>query len=248
MNRIVEQGEIFFFYQPRAGVEEVRGLGDVARFSLILKPDRKRKYRRVIVGRKRLPEPDRHEREWAFIDEVVDDQEKLAEEFEPRAYETKTRGIRVEPGARPVGEARYAIVDHEGHTHLAYVLELPREPGPAQATFGIRPEASFVMAIRNPEAEAPPGMGLPPHTRAQYPTGLMERFRGRRFAPVDDPRFLDHPGAEIVLIGAGEDVEGELGLELNPKHLELDTATVFRTLRLRPDELPVDPLERGQLR
>jgi hypothetical protein len=215
---------------------------------LILKPDRKRKYRRVIVGRKRLPEPDRHEREWAFIDEVVDDPEKLEEEFERRAYRTKTRGIRVEPGARPVGEARYAIVDHEGHTHLAYVLELPREPGPAQATFGIRPEASFVMAIRNPEAEAPPGMGLLPHARAQYPTELMERFRGRRFAPVDDPRFLDHPGAEIVLIGAGEDVEGELGLELNPKHLELDTAAVFRTLRLRPDELPVDPLERGQLR
>jgi hypothetical protein len=76
----------------------------------------------------------------------------------------------------------------------------------------------------------------------------MERFRGRRFAPVDDPRFLDQPGTEVLLIGAAEDVEGELGIELDPKHLELDTAAVFRTLRLRPDKLPVDPLERGELR
>jgi hypothetical protein len=248
VSRILEQGEIFFFYQPRVGVEEVRGLGDVARFSFILKPDRRRRYRRVIVGRKRLPEPDHHEREWAFVYEVVDDPEKLEEELEQREYETNTRGIRVEPEARPVGEGRYAIVDHDGHTHLAYVLELPREPGAAQATFGLRAEASFVMAIRNPEAGRPPGTGLPPHARAQYPPELMERFRGRRFAPVDDPRFLDHPGAEVLLIGAAEDVEGELGIELDPKHLELDTAAVFRTLRLRPDKLPVDPLERGELR
>jgi hypothetical protein len=31
--------------------------------------------------------------------------------------------------AGPAGEGRYAIVDHDGHTHLVYALELPQEPG-----------------------------------------------------------------------------------------------------------------------
>jgi hypothetical protein len=33
--------------------------------------------------------------------------------------------------ARPVGEGKYAIVDHNNHTELAFVLELPKELGEA---------------------------------------------------------------------------------------------------------------------
>src|SRR3712207_6306426 len=38
-------------------------------------------------------------------------------------------GVRVQPEARPVSEGRYAVTDHNGHTHRAHALELPREPG-----------------------------------------------------------------------------------------------------------------------
>jgi hypothetical protein len=42
------------------------------RLLLVLKPDGARRYRRIIVGRKRLPDPASHEREWAFVAEVAD--------------------------------------------------------------------------------------------------------------------------------------------------------------------------------
>jgi len=139
-------------------------------------------------------------------------------------------------------------VEHNGHTHLAYVLELPREPGPAQEAFRIRPEASYIVAVRNPEAEAPANVGLRPDQRPAYPPELQERFGARRFIALDDPSLLDYEGTELVLIGAAEDVESELGVELDPRSVELETADIFRRLRIRPGELPAEPIEEGRLR
>jgi hypothetical protein len=248
VSRVAEQGDVFFFYRPRVDTDEVDDLRDVQRFFLVLKPDRDRRYRRIVVGRKRLPDPRRHERQWAFVAEVADDPAELRDEVEGGVYETRTRGVRVQPPARPAGEGRYAIVEHDGHAHLAYVLELPREPGPAQEAFGIRPEASYVVAVRNPAAEAPPGVGLPTRERADFPPELRERFGRRRFAPLDDPRLLDYEGAELVVIGAAEDVESELGVRLDQDEERLETADLFRQLRIGPGELPVEPLESGELR
>ena len=70
--------------------------------------------------------------------------------------------------ARPVAEGYYTILDHSGHTHLAYVLEQPRgtyispndcstctnqqiDPLEVQKAFNITKEGSFVIAIKNPE-------------------------------------------------------------------------------------------------
>src|SRR4051812_30593955 len=193
MTEILEQGDAFFFYRPRVGAAEVSDLGDVQRFFLILKPDGDRRYRRLIVGRKRLPDPGSHEREWAFVVEVTDDPAELREEMEE------------EPRARPAGAARYVVADHGGHTHLAYALAQAQDDARLQRDLNILPEASYVIAVRNPDAPAPPGAGLPEHRRAQYPPELRERFAGRRFIPADPPALLDYPGAELVLIGAAED-------------------------------------------
>jgi hypothetical protein len=203
MSRVLEWGDAYFFYRPRVGVDEVSGLDDVQRFFVILKPDGERRYRRVFVGRKRLPDPSSHERAWAFVAEVTDDPEELREKGEE------------EPSARVAGAGRYAIVDHGGHTHLAYALAEPRRRGRIQQELNVRPQASYVVAVRNPDAPAPPGAGLPPHRRPQYPPELRERFGGRRFIPADPPDLLDHPGAELVLIGAAEDAARELGIELD---------------------------------
>src|SRR5207244_8077300 len=108
----------------------------------VLMPDGRRRYRGIVVGRKRLPDPREHERVWAFVAEVGDNPQELHDELGRRAYETRTRGVCVQPETRPAGEGRYAIVEHHGHTHLAYVLELPRQPGPAPGTFRIPPAAS----------------------------------------------------------------------------------------------------------
>jgi hypothetical protein len=242
VSRTSEQGDVFFFYRPRVGVDEVDELTDVQQFFVVLAPDGRDLYRRLLVGRKRLPDPHAHERGWAFVAEVAHSPEDLRAE------------LRAAPTARAAGEGRYAVVAHDGerpsdhHTHLAYVLELPHEPGPAQEAFRIRPEASYVVAVRNPRADAPSGTGLRADQRAKYPPDLQERFGDRRFVALDDPRFLDFENAEVVLIGAAEDVESELGTSLDREHERVETAAIVTRLRVRPDDLPLDPLEHGDLR
>jgi hypothetical protein len=248
MTRVLERGDVFFFYRPRVGVAEARSLDDVARFFFVLHPDAHGRDRLVVVGRKRLPDPERHERVWALVAEVADRPDELREAVGPRVYPTRTRGLRSQPEARPVGEGRYLLADHDGHSHLAYGLELPPEPGEAQQLFALDREASFIVAVRNPDAPAPPGTGLPRSRRADLPPDLRERFGDRRWLPVDDPALLDHPGVELVLIGAAKDAEDELGIQLDTEAESLATSDLLADLRLRPDDLPREPLTEGKLR
>lgn len=248
MKRVLERGDVFFFYRPRVGIREVRSLEDVGRFSFVLDPDGGGRDRLVIVGRKRLPDPAHRERGWALVAKVTDSAEELSEDFGPRVYETTTRGLREQPGVRPVGEGRYVVAEHDGHSHFAYALELPREPGEAQRLFNLDREGDYIVAVRNPDAPAPPGTGLPRGRRAALPPQLRERFGRRRWLAIDDPALLDHEGVEFVLIGAHEGVEAELGIALDVEAETLATAELFAELGLRPGDLPTDPLTRGELR
>lgn len=248
MSRIVERGDAFFFYRPRVGVEHVQRLEDVQRFFLILDPEGEARFRWIVVGRKRLPDIHEHERNWAFVAEVAEAPEEFRDELKSWRYHTKTRGERVEPAARPVGEGGYAIVDHDGHTHLAYVLTRPDPPGPAQDLFRILPEASYVVAVRNPAAASDAPAGLGPRQRASFPPEVAARFDGKRFLPLDDPHILDFEGAEIILIGASEDVAPELGIDVDPGAEDSQRTGLFAALRLQPEELPTAPLENGELR
>jgi hypothetical protein len=247
MSTELERGDIFFFYRPRVGLDEVRSLEDVQRFFFVLHAASQARLRDIIVGPKRLPDPERHERSWAFVARVSERPEDIREELLERRYATKTRGERRQAPARPAGEGRYALVDHDGHAHLAYVLELPHQLGESQRTLRIEREASYIVAVRNPDAPAPPGLGSPGR-RPELPQRLRSRFRDRRFAQLDSPEWLDHEGVELVLIGAGRDVEAELGIELDPDHERVHDAHLFRTLRIQPGELPLEPLRSGTLR
>jgi hypothetical protein len=244
MSRILERGDLFFFYRPRVATDRIEGLRDVQRFFFVLEPDPAKLFRRLVVGQKRLPDPSEHQRAWAFVADVAKRPEELREELERKVYDTKTRGTRVQPEARPAGEARYAIVEHDGHTHVAYALELPRRRGEVQKALGIEREASFIAAVRNPDSPAPRGTGLPPRERAAFPKRLLELFRGRRFVPLSPPEFLDYEGAEIVLIGAAEDAERELGIDFDTRRERLEAADLVRDLRLRiGEDVPAEPLK-----
>ena len=166
--------------------------------------------------------------------------------MDPEVYETKTRGERRLPPARPAGEGIYAIARHSGHTHLAYVLELPEEPGDAQRALNIIKEGSYILAVKNPDAPSPPGVGLDESRRARFPQELQERFQERRFLPVDPSAFLDYEGAEILLVGARQDVFAELGLELNPEHETETTAEIFNDLKMERSLHPLTPLFEGK--
>jgi hypothetical protein len=241
---ILERGDVFWFLRPRVGVDQVRGLDDVQRFLLIMRPDGTTRYRRLIVGCKRMPDPSAHEREWACVAAVTEDPEELHDDIQARRYGTKTRGVRLQPAARAVGEGRYVIADHDGHTHLATALELPPTPGGAQRRFGILEQASYIVAVRNPDVPVPRGAGLPPERRAAFPPELRERLGKRPFAPLDPPSLLDHEGAEVVLIGASADARRALGIRLDAEQERLEEADIFAALGLQPGDVVVAPLAR----
>jgi hypothetical protein len=245
VNEILERGDIYFLYRPRVGAEEAHGLKDVERFYIVLKPWRSREYRLIIVGRKRLPDPEEHNRFWAFVYRVFKDKKELNEELGEQKYETKTHGVRNVAAVRPAAEGIYAILRHGDHTHLAYVIELPKRQGPVEQDLNIKREASYIIAVRNPDTPRPAGAGLPPERDARFPTRLAEKFRGRKFIPIDPPVFLDYEGAELMLIGAAEDSEKELGVEFRPDREDLHTADVLRDLKL-PREIAPELLLKGE--
>ena len=38
-SQIIEHGDIFFFYRPKVGIEEVEDIGDVQRFYMVTSPE-----------------------------------------------------------------------------------------------------------------------------------------------------------------------------------------------------------------
>jgi hypothetical protein len=64
--------------------------------------------------------------------------------------------------------------------------------------------------------------------------------------PAQQPRrFLDYEGAELMLIGAAESPEEELGLEFKSDRETLHAADVLRDLKLPPEAVR-EPLFEGE--
>lgn len=186
MLEVVERGEISFVFQPKVERASARDLDDVQRFFLVLHPENRPVYRRIRVGRKRLPDTEpRSERFWALVDQVGQSAEEVSADLQPEVYETKTRGTRFQPGARPAARGGYAVVKHDDHVHLSYVLDSPREE--VADDLRIRGRGNFILLMRNP-ATPRPGEDIP------------------RFMPLE-PAVLDEEGADLVLVGVEADAD-----------------------------------------
>ncbi|CAI0442072.1 unnamed protein product [Linum tenue] len=213
-----ERGEIFFFYRPRVNREEAHSLDDVQRLFIVLRPESgdrptedKQEPDSGKEGSKR-----RH------------DSSSSPSGSKEGDYETASGGKRHEAAARAVGEGVYRILRHNPgskkmHTHLVYKLELPAAEGKTkshepQEALHIEREGSFVIQIKNPESGSGSGSGfggLREKRRAQFPAHLQGGFgTSRRFGPADPPDLLNYEGCEFLMIAAADDVEEELGLEL----------------------------------
>lgn len=247
---ILEQGNIYFVYRPKVqGADEVHAVdsfADVQGTYIVLSPHGKKRFRLIAIGQKQLPDISGGEKNWGFVDRVENSAKKIEEELQRDRYQTKTQGERIRPAARPAGEGVYALVRHGDHTHLAYALELPAAPGAVQRTLHIEEQASYVLSIKNPEQASAGHAGMGEKRRVRFPKHLQERFRERRFIPADPPDFLDHEGAEVLFIGAADDIPKELGLSLEPQHETESKAEIFRELRMAKSRHPVKPLLEGQ--
>jgi hypothetical protein len=236
-----EHGNLYFAYRPKLDVAVPSGRDDLQRLYLVASPRGRDSYRLIVIPEKRLPAVDGNgdRKAWGFVAKVASDPEEVEDELDPKTE-------RHVPAARPAGEAVYSIVRHRNHVHLAYALELPRPPGDVQRALNIVEEGSYIVAVKNPRVEQPPGVGLDERRKARFPRTLQARFRGRRFIPLDPPDFLDHEGAEVVLVGAHRHVFAELGIRLDPEQETLATAEIFTDLRLEMSLHPVTPLLEGR--
>lgn len=236
---VLERGRIYFLYRPAMEETTPAGVVDLQRLFMVLHPAGGERRRLLVVGHKKLPDVhDAHQRYWGFVDRVAED---LGEKLGWSDHDPETGSARPQAAARPAGEGTYALVRHGDHAHLAYKLALPEAPGEVQAALNIAPEASYVLSVKNPEASSPQGMGLEPERRAAFPEALQQRFGDRRFIALDEPAFLDHEGAEILLMAPHEDVEDELGLALEVEAKE--GPEVFDDLSIEKTERATEPLK-----
>lgn len=245
----LESGDVFFVYRPRVDEHDVDRIDDIQQLFMILRPRAGGPFRRIVLRRKQLPAPEASGRQrfWGFVDEVRRDPSDLDLERDPERYRTKTRGERVQPEDRPVGEGVYAVTRHDGHTHLSYELELPQQPGEPQHELHLEREASYIVAVKNPAGPSPRGVGLQPRRRAELPQRLQRLFRGgdggeRKFVDLDPPGFLDHAGVELVFVAASGDPHAELGLDLDEQDESARSAETVRELGMDPGSDTTRPL------
>ena len=250
---ILEQGDIFFFYRPKVRSEKVESIEDVRRFFMVLAPEsdnKKNLYRLLVIGKKSLPEIRKTEarssdRYWARVGGIFDNPAELTKELLSKEF-------REGDMARPVGEGKYAIVNHSSHTELAFVLELPKEIGEAQKELGIEKEVSYVITVINPKVPKREKYLPTTEDAPKYPESVLSEFSNdENFVPLSrNLKFIDYQNAQIILIGAreGKDIlTQELGITVENENESDHSADIFTRLRIRKDQVSIKPLIEGNL-
>jgi hypothetical protein len=273
---VLEKGDIFFFYRPKAKViddgsgGDVKSIEDIRRFFMVTataanteneqqqqfdgtnsktpKEGESPRYRLFVIGKKSLPEirtteARRSERYWAKVGGIFENPQELTGELLSDEF-------RKGDAARAVGEGKYAIVKHQDHAELAYVLEMPEEPGEAQRELGIEKEASYIVSIINPKVPVPtgyPSSEEPPN----YPESILKEFgENENFISLArDLRFINFQNAQMILVGAreGRDViQKEFGIDIKEEKETLYSADIFSKLKIEKDKVPTKPLIEGK--
>jgi hypothetical protein len=188
MVEVLERGDISFFWKPSVVPADAlpgETKAGVQAFFVILSTGGQ--HRRMRVGKKRLPAPT-GERLWARIERTGSLARVIGDQVETERYTTKTRGERLQPGAELIARGCYAFVQHEDHCHLVYRVD-HSEPGVPEE-------------VRVPDAGS--------HIV------LFERTKPGRavWTTEGSPAMLDEQGAECVLVGADDEPERELGIDV----------------------------------
>ncbi|HYR30032.1 MAG TPA: hypothetical protein VEU30_16300 [Thermoanaerobaculia bacterium] len=212
---VLEQGSLGFLYRPRVEEQYPDELDDVQRLLIQLSPEGGPFERLIAVGRKRLPRSARRDRFWGFVDLILTPYDMNAA-LDAQVYGTKTKGLRHLPAARPFAAGTYELAWHGAHAHLRWTIDRFEDDPIAQE---LEPErnADYILTVANPDPVVW-GFLQPPDLQSElfddlelhvtiptpFPPALQSRFRDRKYAQVDSPEWLDHPGAELVFVGTGE--------------------------------------------
>lgn len=214
--KLVEQGDIYFFYKPKKSLSEVQGIDDVSRFYFVLQPDKENFSRFIVMGGKKMPAlSDGNKTSWGIIQMVGG-----------RGFASKKTAKTSGKFSRPAGEGIYAVVQHRNHTHLLYMLELPDIPGEVQQSFNIFPEANYIFLSR-PIETPPSNMDVP--------------FSNFSRVQIKD---LNLRGTEILLVGVGADI-GRMGLSAYKDDEDLKSSDIIKRLNLSISRHPANSLIQG---
>ena len=254
---ILEYGDIYFFYRPKVGSSDVKSIDDVRRFFMVIAPEETKTgrdkekthrqfYRLFVIGKKSLPEirtteARSSERYWARVGGIFEKPEDLTKEL--LSDELKKGDL-----ARPVGKGKYAIIRHQNHAELAYILEVPTEPGEAQREFDIEKEASYIVTVINPNKPVPEGYPSAEQS-PKYPDFIQHEFgEDENFIPLTrNLELVNYQNAQVILIGAREGrdtIKKDISLDLKE---ESSSEDIFSKLKVRKEQIPVRPLIEGRL-
>lgn len=214
----IERGEITLLYRPRVERSAVASLSDVQRLLVRLAPEGSRYERVIAIGRKLLPRSGSAGRFWGFVDLLLAPSDMQAA-LGAQVYGTQTRGIRHLPAARPMASGSYSIEWHDDHGHLRWHVEREAGDDPIALETALEMDADYIVTVANPDPAAW-GLQKPPDLQgelfdelevhvtvpAPFPGALQSRFEGRRYAALDTVAWLNHPGAELVFIGAAREM------------------------------------------
>ena len=210
---VLEQGDIYFFYRPRVQTEEVHHLDDIQRINIVIKGNQKPHYRLIIVGKKHLPSYDESPIEFAFVDAVYKRVKELVFDLDSQHYETKTRGERTLPAVRLFAEGKYILLKDNSTVHLVYLLDQHQKLGSPQIQFNIEYTGNWIVSVKNPLILSQ--RGLTDKQKAQFPLKLpkklVDRFKDRKFIPLNPPEYLNYPGTELLLIAEKSNPEDKWG-------------------------------------
>jgi|SRR5215203_1585696 len=270
--KILEQGDIFFFYRPKVSSNEIKSIDDVRRFYMVLCPEDEQKiidntnndtntkekkvYRLFIIGKKSLPEIRKtearsSERFWAQVGGIFYDSKKLGEDLTAEEF-------RKGDAARPVGEGKYAIIEHQNHTELAFILEMPQEIGEAQKELGIQKEATYIITVINPNKPVPEGYRTAEAERPKYPEDIekyLNNIQDKFISLSHNLNLINYQNAQVVLIGAreGKDIiKQEIGVDIETEDEGGDkenissSADIFTKLKIRKEQVPIKPIIEGK--
>ena len=212
----IEQGAVTFLYRPRVEEYHASELEDVQRLIILSSPAGSAFQRAIAIGRKRLPRSSRRDRFWGFVDLVLTPYDMNAA-LGAQVYGSKTRGLRHLPAAQPFAYGTYEIATHGTHAHLRWHIDERAAEDPIAAEVELEEDADYILTVANPDPVAW-GLLQPPDLQSElfddlelhvtvptpFPPAMQQRFRNRRFLQLDSTEWLDHPGAELVFVGAGD--------------------------------------------
>ena len=85
----------------------------------------------------------------------------------------------------------------------------------------------------------------------QYPESLQQEFKDENFIPLTrNLEIINYQNAQIILIGAreGKDaIKKDIGIEIKEEPETSTSADIFSKLKVRKEEVPVEPITEGKL-